>query len=95
MNICSTRLKLKHKSNICDFEGILKTECNLQHLTSELRICMTLKEMRQTHRGGPLNVNGKGIIICYIMNRCLLMFLKGETQMFVLAGSKMTHSVCL
>ena len=76
MNICSTHLKLKHKSNICDFEGILKTECNLQHLTSELRICMTLKEMRQTHRGGPLNVKEKGIIICYIMNRCLLMFFK-------------------
>ena len=25
-------------SNICDFEGILKTECNLQHLTRNSRI---------------------------------------------------------
>ena len=25
-------------SNICDFEGILKTECNLQHLTRNCRI---------------------------------------------------------
>ena len=38
MNICSTHLKLKHKSNICDFEEILKTECKLQHLTRNFRI---------------------------------------------------------
>ena len=25
-------------SNICNFEGILKTECNLQHLTINCRI---------------------------------------------------------
>ena len=25
-------------SNTCDFEGILKTECNLQHLTRNFRI---------------------------------------------------------
>ena len=25
-------------SNICDFDGILKTECNLQHLTRDCRI---------------------------------------------------------
>ena len=38
MNICRTHLKLKHKSNICDFEAILKTECNLQHLTRNFKI---------------------------------------------------------
>ena len=39
MNICSTYLKLKQSlTNICDFEGILKTECNLQHLTRNFRI---------------------------------------------------------
>ena len=38
VNICSTHLKLKHKSNICHFEEILKTECNLQHLTRNFRI---------------------------------------------------------
>ena len=49
--MCSTHLKLKQLSNICDFEGILKTEYDLQHLpeTGELRIWMTLKEIRQTH----------------------------------------------
>ena len=36
MNICSTTLKLK-QSNICDFEGILKSECNLQYLTRNCR----------------------------------------------------------
>ena len=37
MYICSTHLKLKKMSNICDFDRILKTECNL-----------TLKEIGQT-----------------------------------------------
>ena len=31
-------LEISAKSNICDFEGILKSECNLQHLTSNCRI---------------------------------------------------------
>ena len=34
MNICSAPWELKQ----CDFEGILKTECNLQHLTENCRI---------------------------------------------------------
>ena len=38
MNICSTHLKLKYKSIICNFEGILKTECNLQDLTRSFKI---------------------------------------------------------
>ena len=37
MNIGSTHLKLK-QSNICNFEGILKTECILQHLNRNFRI---------------------------------------------------------
>ena len=38
-------------SNICDFDRILKTECdlNISPETAELRIWMNLKEMRQTH----------------------------------------------
>ena len=28
-------------------------------------------------RAGLLNVKEKGITICYIMNRCLVMFLRG------------------
>ena len=47
---------------------------------------MTLKEMGQTRRAGPLNVKSrtfkcegeKNMTICYIMNRSLLMFLGGE-----------------
>ena len=38
MNICSTYLKLKKVSNICDFDRVLKTECNLQHFTRNCRI---------------------------------------------------------
>ena len=63
MNICIKQLKLKHKSNICDFEGILKTECNLRHLARNFRICMTLKEIWQTRRAGLLNVK-RGTFKC-------------------------------
>ena len=37
-------------SNICDFDRILKIECNLQHFTRncKLKVWMTLKEMSQT-----------------------------------------------
>ena len=37
-------------SNTCDFDGILKTKLtyNISPETAELRIWMTLKEMRQT-----------------------------------------------
>ena len=38
MNICSTHLKLKKVSNVCDFDRILKTECNLYHFTRNWRI---------------------------------------------------------
>ena len=38
MNNCSTHLKLKKVSNICDFEGIAKTEWHLQHLIRNCRI---------------------------------------------------------
>ena len=33
-------------------------------------------------RAGLLNVTGKGMTICYIMNRCLLMFLSGGSKCF-------------
>ena len=66
-------------SNICDFDRILKLNatCNISPETAELRIWMTLKEMRQTRRAGLLNVKEKGMTIYYIMNRCLVMFLRG------------------
>ena len=45
--------------NICDFQGVLKTEFNLKNLTRtcRIKIYMTLKEMRQTRRARLLNVN--------------------------------------
>ena len=81
MNICSTHLKLK-QSNICDFEGILKTKCNLQYLTRNCRIKNLDDFERDEADGylwgaGLLNVKEKGMTICYIMNRCLVMFLRG------------------
>ena len=30
--------EIKTKSNICDFEGLLKTKCNLKRLTTNFRI---------------------------------------------------------
>ena len=69
-------------SNICDFEGILKTECNLQHLTRNCRI-KNLDDFERDEadvylsRAGLLNVKEKRMTISYIMNRCLVMFLRG------------------
>ena len=80
MNICSTHLKLKQ--SLCDFEGILKTKCNLQHLTRNFRI-KNLDDFERDEadaylwRVGLLNVKEKGMTICYIMNWCLVMFLRG------------------
>ena len=76
-------LEIKTMSNLCDFEGILKTECNLQHLTRNCRI-KNLDEFKRDEadaylwRAGLLNVKEKGMTICYIMIRCLVMFLRGE-----------------
>ena len=58
-------------SKICDFDRILKTECNLQHDFE--------RDEADAYfwRAGLLNVRTKGMIICYIMNRCLVMLLRG------------------
>ena len=60
-------------SNICDFDRILKTECNLQHFT---RNCRRDEADAYLWRAGLLNVKEKGMTIYYIMNRCLVMFLR-------------------
>ena len=82
MNVCSTHLKLKKMSNICDFDRISKSEYNLQHFTKNCRI----KNLDNSERGGSdayfwsaglLNVKEKGMTICYIMNMCLVMFSRG------------------
>ena len=70
-------------SNICDFVRILKTECNLEHFTRNCRI-QNLDDFERDEadvyfwRAGLLNVKQKGMTICYIINRCLVMFLRGE-----------------
>ena len=69
-------------SNTFDFDRILKIECNLRHFT---RHCIIKnldgfeKNEADAHlwRAGILSVKEKGMTICYIMNRCLVMFLRG------------------
>ena len=69
-------------SNICDFDRILKTECNLQHFTRNCRI-KNLDDFERDEadaylwRAGLLNVKEKGMTIYYVMNRCLVTFLGG------------------
>ena len=69
-------------SNICDFDRILKTECNLEHFTRNCRN-KNLDDFERDEadaylwRAGVLNVKKKGMTIWYIMNRCLVMFLGG------------------
>ena len=64
----------------CDFDRILKTECNLKHFTRNCRIKNLDGFEREEAdeylwRAGLLNVKEKGISTCYIMNRCLVTFL--------------------
>ena len=69
-------------SNICDADRILKTECNLQHFTRNCRT-KNLDDFERDKadaylwRAGLLNGKEKGMTIRYIMNRCLVMFLRG------------------
>ena len=68
-------------SSICDFDRILKTECNLQQFTRNCRI-KNLDDFEKDEadaylqRAGLLNVTEKGMTISYIMNRCLVMLLR-------------------
>ena len=68
-------------SNICDFDRILKTECNLQHFTRNCRI-KNLDDFERDEadaylwNAGLLNVK-EVMTICYITNRSLVMFLRG------------------
>ena len=62
-------------SNICDFERILKTECNLQYFTRNCRI-ENLDDFERDEAdtylwsAGLLNVKEKRMAICYIMSTC-------------------------
>ena len=77
MDICSTHLKLEK----C-MQMYVKTECNLQHFTRNCRI-KNLDDFERDEadaylwRAGLLNVKEKGMTICYIMNRCLVMLFRG------------------
>ena len=68
-------------SNICNFDRILKTECNLQHFTRNCRI-KNLDDFERDEadaylwRAALLFVKNKGKSIRYIMNKCLVMFLR-------------------
>ena len=68
-------------SDICDFDRILKTECNLQHFTRNCRI-KNLNDFERDEtdqflwRAELLNVKTKGMTISCIMNKCLVMFLR-------------------
>ena len=70
-------------SNRCDFDRILKIECNLQYFTRNCRI-KNLDDYERDEadaylwRAGLLNVKEKGMTTCDFMNRCLVMFLRGE-----------------
>ena len=76
-------LEIKKMSNICDFDRILETECNLQHFTRNCRI-KNLDDFERDDadaylwRAELLNVKEKGMTICYIINRCLVMFRGGK-----------------
>ena len=69
-------------SNICDSDRILKTECNLQHFNRNCRIKnFDDFERNETDANvwkvGLLNLKEKGMTIRYIMNWCLVRFLRG------------------
>ena len=65
--------------DICGFDRILITVCSLQRFTRNCGI-KNLDDFETDEadaRAGLLNVKEQGIIICYIMNRCLVMLLRG------------------
>ena len=69
-------------SDVCDFDRILKNECNLQHFTRNCRY-INLDDFESDEVDAYLSiaehlkVKEKGMIICYIINRCLVMLVKG------------------
>ena len=75
-------------SNNCDFDRILKTECYLQHFTRNCRI-KNLGDFERDEadpflsKAGLLNVKEKGMTMCCIMKRCLVMLLRGGKVNFV------------
>ena len=69
-------------SDICDFDRNLKTECNLQQFTRNCRI-KNLDDFERDEadeylgRAGLLDTKETGMTIRCILNRYLVMFLRG------------------
>ena len=69
-------------SDICDFDRILKSKCRLQQFTRNCRI-KNLDDFERDEadeylrRAGLLNMKEKGMTIRCILNRYLVMFLRG------------------
>ena len=72
-------------SNVCDFDRILKTESNLQHFTRNCRY-INLDDFECDEadaylwRAELLKVKEKEMIVCYIINRCLVMLERRESK---------------
>ena len=69
-------------SNIYDFDRILKTGCSFQHFTRNCSIKKFDDFERDevdaySWRAGLVNMKEKGVTIRYIMNWCLVTFLRG------------------
>ena len=75
-------------SNICDFDRILKTECNLQYFTRNCRI-KNFDDFERDEKDANvwkavlLNLKEKGMTMHYIVNWCLVRFLI-KTDMLLL-----------
>ena len=76
-------LEIKKMSNICGFDKILKTECNLQNFTRNCGI-KNLDNFERDNTGahlwraGLLNVKENVMTIYCIVNRCLVWFSKAR-----------------
>ena len=80
MNICSTHSNLKkclRYATLTEFWKLNGT-CNISPESAEWRIGWPWNRLANAYlwRAGLLNVKEKGMTISYIMNRCLVMFLR-------------------
>ena len=81
MNIGSTYLKLKKILAYMILKGFRELNATY-NISPETRVKI-LDDFERAEadahlwRAGHSNMNRKGMTICYIMNRCLIMFLRG------------------
>ena len=97
MNICSTYLKLKKFLTYLTLTEFGKLNATLQHFTRNCRI-ENLDDFERDEadvyfwRAGLLYMKDKGMSICYIMNRCLVMFLSVGEKMFYSIDEALSQS---